>query len=136
MAKRGRDTRDVDKAYGRKRLASARAFMEQARKTAENATNEYERAAAASSAILSAIAAGDAACAQRIGQVWKGEHSQAHTLLREVSGAEHAATALQKVVSLKAQVQYLGESLNDARLTAALRQAEAVLDLAEQLHHS
>ncbi|NYI79829.1 hypothetical protein [Nocardioides panzhihuensis] len=34
------------------------------------------------------------------------------------------------------RVQHLGESLNDARLTAALRQAEAVLDLAEQLHHS
>lgn len=107
-----------------------------ARTTAETATNEYERAAAASSAVLAAIAAGDAACTQRIGQVWKGEHTQAHTLLRAVSGAEQAASALQKVVSLKAQVQYLGESLTDARLTAALRQAEAVLDLAEQVHRS
>jgi hypothetical protein len=136
MARRARDTRDVDKAYGRKRLAAARAFMEQATRSAAEAADEYERAAAASSAILAAIAAADAACAQRLGQVWKGEHAQAHDLLRRIAGGEQVASALQRVVSQKTQIQYLGESLTEARLTAALRQAQAVLDFAERIHES
>jgi hypothetical protein len=135
MAKRGRDTRDVDKAYGRKRLANARAFMTQAKTSAETARDEFDRAAAASSAILAAIAAADAACAQRLTLVWKGDHGQAHTLLRSVAGGEAAASALQNVVGQKAALQYGGESLTEPKLTAIVRRAQTVLDFAEDLQH-
>jgi hypothetical protein len=127
------ETRDVEPAFGRKRLEAARAFLQQARQTEAAANSEYERAAAMSSAILGAIAAADAVCALKLGQVWKGEHSQAHSFLRKVNGAEKAASALQRVVRGKANVQYMAESVTASKLTAALRQADTVVEFAEQV---
>lgn len=130
---RGADIRDVEKDFGRQRLAAARAFMGQARQTEESAANEYERAAALSSAILAAIAAADAVCTLRLGQVWKGEHTQVHTLLRQVKGADQAANALRRVVGQKTQVQYQAKSVSPAMLTSSLRQAQIVIDYAEEV---
>lgn len=127
------ETRDVEPAFGRKRLEAARAFMQQARQTEASANSEYERAAAMSSAILGAIAAADAVCGLKLGQVWKGEHSQAHLFLRRVNGAEKAASALQRAVRGKANVQYMAESVTASKLTAALRQADTVVEFAEQV---
>lgn len=135
MAKRA-STRDVDKAYGRARLKAAHAFLEQAEVTQMSATDDYQRAAATSSAILAAIAAADAACALRLGQAWKGEHAQAHTFLRTIKGAEKAATALQRVVSRKTEIQYMAEAVSDAKLTAAIRQAETVIAFADEIQTS
>ena len=128
------DTRDVDLAFGVKRLHAADAFLKQARLSAQAATDEYERASAVSSAVLAAIAGADAVCALRMRMVWKGDHAQAHTLLRQVSGAGDAANALQCVVSHKTAVQYLAESVTPAKLDTALRQAQTVVDFADRLY--
>lgn len=130
---RGSDTRDVDRTFGEKRLHAAHAYLKQARITAETATNSHERASAVSSAILAAIAAADAACALKLRQVWKGEHAQAHTLLRQVVGAGDAANALQRLVGQKAAVQYLAEAVTATKLEAALRQGQTVVDFADRL---
>jgi len=135
MAKRT-STRDVEKAYGRTRLRAAHAFLEQAEATQESSTDDYQRAAAASSAILAAIAAVDAACALRLGQVWKGEHTQAHTLLLTIKNSEKAATALQRVVSRKSEIQYMAEAVSEAKLLAAIRQAETVVGFADEIQAS
>lgn len=132
MARRA-DTRDVDRAFGVRRLKAARAFMQQAEETAARAADEYQRATAISSAIQAAIAAADAACAVKLGQVWKGEHAQAHTLLDRVAGAAPAAQALRRLVADKTKVQYLAGSVSEANVTTALRQGRAVLQLAEHV---
>ena len=130
---RGSDTRDVDLAIGAKRLAASRAFLKQARLSAEAATDSYERAAAVSSAALAAIAGADAVCALKLRQVSKGDHAHAPTLLRQVIGAGDAANALQRLMSQKAAVQYLAESVTPQKLAAALRQAQTVVDFADRL---
>lgn len=71
---------------------------------------------------------------KRLRQVWRGDHSQAHTLLRQVVGAGDAANALQRVVRHKAAVQYLAESVTASTLEAALRQAQTVVDFADHIH--
>lgn len=121
---RGSETRDVDLAFGEKRLHAAHAYMKQARLSAEAATDSYERASAVSSA--------DAACALKLRQVRKGDHAQAHTLLGQVVGAGDAARGLQRLVSQKAAVQYLAESVTAPKLEAALRQAQTVVDFADR----
>jgi hypothetical protein len=131
---RGSDTRDVDRAYGEKRLRAANSFLKQARLSADAATDSYDRASAVSSAVLAAIAGADAGCALRLGQVWKGDHSQAHTLLRQVVGAGEAAKALQRLVSQKTDVQYLAQSVTQTKLDTALRQARVVVDFADRLN--
>ncbi|HYO18098.1 MAG TPA: hypothetical protein VES02_05455 [Dermatophilaceae bacterium] len=131
---RGSETRDVDLAFGEKRLHAAHAYVKQARLSAEAATDSYERASAVSSAVLAAIAAADATCALKLRQVSKGDHAQAHTLLRQVVGAGDAANGLQRLVSQKASVQYLAESVTASKLEAALRQAQIVVDFADRLY--
>ena len=133
MARRT-DTRDVDLAFGEKRLNAAHAYLKQARLRAQAATDAYERASAVSSAVLAAIAASDAVCALRMRMVWKGDHAQARSLLRQVTGARDAATALQRVVSHKTAVQYLAESITPAKLDSALRQAQIAVDFADRLY--
>lgn len=123
---RGAETRDVERSFGRQRLADAHAFLRQARHTAEHIADQSDRAAAVSSAVLAAIAGADAACALRLGVVWKGDHSQAHTLLRRVAGAADAANALQRVVALKTQAQYLSDTITETKMRTALRHAETV----------
>lgn len=133
MARRA-ETREVDGAFGRKRLHAARAYLKQAKRSRDEAGDEYDRATAMSSAILAAIAAADALCALRLRQTWQGEHAQAHSLLRQVRGADEAANALRRVVSNKAAVQYMAGSTTAHKLEVAIRQAEAVVDLAEGLY--
>lgn len=133
MARRD-NTRDVDLAFGVKRLHAAHAYLKQARLSAQAATDEYERASAVSSAVLAAIAAADSVCALRTRMVWKGDHSQAHSLLRQVTDSGDAANALQRVVSHKTAVQYLAGSVTPAKLDSALRQAQVVVAFAVQLY--
>ena len=131
---RGNDSRDVDLAFGQKRLRAAHAYLEQARLTARDAGDEFERATAVSSAVLAAIAAADSICALRMRTAWKGDHAQAHNLLRQVAGGREAATALQRVVGHKTAVQYLAQAVTAARMETALRQAQVVMDFADQLY--
>lgn len=84
---RGADSRRIDKSFSRKRLDAAHAFLRQARQTAasaDDADNPWDRSAAVSSAVLAGIAAADVACVLRLGEVWKGDHSQAPMLLRKI----------------------------------------------------
>jgi len=121
-------------SLGEKRLRAAHAYLKQARLSSDAATDSYDLASAVSSAVLAAIAAADAACALKVRQVWKGDHAHAHTLLRQVVGAGDAANALQRLVSQKAAVQYLAESVTASKLEAALRQAQVVVDFADRLY--
>jgi len=135
MAARG-DTRDVDQSYALARLDDARTFRMQATVTVEHIDTDRARKTAASSAVLAAIAAADAACAANLGLVWKGEHAQAHTLLRQVTGGGDAATALARIVAFKTAWQYLEQGVTEAALTKALRQADKVIEFAEKTMRS
>ena len=128
-----KDTRSVDRAFARARLEDARTFRRQADLTAELIDAPNKRKIAASSAVLAAVAAADAACGLTLGLCWKGEHSKASTLLREVSGGAEAATALGRVVASKTEWQYLQKNVTEAALRNALRQADKVIEFAEQI---
>jgi hypothetical protein len=132
MASRGTDTRPVERSFGKARLEDARTFRLQAGLTTEHIPSPTARKAAASSAVLAAIAAADAACAVALGVVWKGEHAQAHTLLEQVTGGAEAAKELKRIVASKTQSHYLERPVTEVALTKALRQADAVVAFAEK----
>ncbi len=123
----------MEPSFARVRLADAHTFRRQAQITVDLLEEPNARKAAASSAVLAAIAAADAACAAALGQTWKGEHTQASTLLREVTGGAVAAQALGRIVASKTNWQYLEQSVTDAILTKALRQADTVIEFAEKV---
>lgn len=129
-----REVRAVDRAFASSRLEDARAFRRQADLTAELDVSPAGRKAAASSAILAGIAGGDAACGFALGEVWKGDHNQAHTLIAGVTGGREAGTSLKRLVASKTDWQYLTKSVPQAKLDAALRHADKVIEFAEQIH--
>ena len=131
MATSPNHTRAVERSFARTRLADAHTFRRQAEITIELIDATNARKVAASSAVLAAIAAADAACATALGLTWKGEHTKASTLLRQVAGGSEAAIALGRIVASKTEWQYLERDVTEAALIKALRQADKVIAFAE-----
>lgn len=129
MARRA-DTRDVTRTEAMNHLRSAEAYLKQAQETRALADSGFDRAAAGNSAVLAATAAADAVCGLRLGSRWQGDHGQAHVHLRKVAGAASAASALQRVVRNKTDIQYLAASLTEVKLVEVIRQATVVVEFA------
>lgn len=53
-----------------------------------------------------------------------------------IKNSEKAATALQRIVSRKSEIQYMAEAVSDAKLVAAVRQAETVVAFADEIQAS
>lgn len=122
-------TRPCTLVDARKRLAHARAFLDQADLAGGN-DPEPERAAAASSAVLAGIAAADATCCAVLGMKNHLDHQGAVSLLKTVRGANQAANALNRLLNLKGQVQYVGET-SAADLRTSQRAARTLVTFAE-----
>lgn len=126
-------TQDCTGNDARRRLADARAQLDLAELATATSSAE-EMKAAASCAILAGIAAADAACCKSLGRRSRShDHRDAVALVRQVEpGGAEAAKQLERLLGLKDQAQYGFEDIGGQRLTAAKRQAQALVAFAEQ----
>jgi hypothetical protein len=95
-------------------------------------SNAEERKAAASCAVVSGIAAADAACCASLGERSRSQdHREAAALLRRiVPGGDEAARDFGRLIGLKDAAQYGFDDITGAMLTAAQRQAGALVEFA------
>src|SRR5687768_18398461 len=108
MTKRGSRTQPCDRAQARTRLENAQKSLEVAELAAGEAEIPASRSVAAALAVLSGIAAADAACCAALGRRSRGEdHREAAALLREIIPAgDRAAKALIDLLNMKDNAQY------------------------------
>lgn len=133
-SKRGR-TQTCGPPQASQRLGQARSYMDVARLTADEKDPNLEYAAvAASVAILAGIAAADAACCRALGRRSRsGNHHDAEVLLAEITpGGKQAAKQLRQLIDIKDTAHYGFISITAGQLKRALRQAEHLVDFAEQ----
>jgi hypothetical protein len=133
MSRQSTRTQGCDAHAARARLRDAYAQMELAELATPDSRAE-EKKAAASCAVLAGIAASDAACCAALGQRSRSQnHLDAVTLVRQVSpGGPDGARQLERLLGLKDQAQYGLDDITGRKLVAALRQARALIALAER----
>ena len=131
MARKTARLQDCDVAQARGRLRDAQAQLDLAELADVNSSAE-ERKAATSCAVVAGIAAADAACCAALRQRSRGQdHREASDLLRRIApGGEQAARHLGRLIGLKDAAQYGFDDISGAMLTAAQRQAKALVDFA------
>lgn len=115
-------------------MRDAYAQLELAELAAANSRAE-EKKAAASCAVLAGIAASDAACCAALGKRSRSQsHRDAVALLQQVfPGGPDGASHLERLLGLKDQAQYGFEDMAEQKLVAALRQARALVTLAQDV---
>jgi len=133
-AGRARRTQPCSATHARTRLAHARKFLDVAELSAGEGEDLEYAGAAAALAVLSGIAAADAACCSALGRRSRGQdHRQATDLVEQIEpGGARAANALRRLLSLKDEAHYGLFDVAGTDLQAALRQANALVDFAEQ----
>lgn len=120
----------------RRRLEAARAFVS----VAELLSAEPEdpvlplRGVAAAVAVLGGIAAADAICAARLGEMFRGDdHAQAGDLLaRARPEGARVRTDFTRLISVKDQVHYQAILVTPTESAAAIRRARRILAAAEE----
>jgi hypothetical protein len=127
-------TQACGEADARGRLRDARAQLDLAELAGADSTPE-DKKAAASCAVLAGIAAADAACCKALGQRSRSQsHRDAVALVRQVApGGTDAAKQLERLLALKDRAQYGFEDVGGRKLSAALRQARALVSFAERV---
>lgn len=128
-------TQPCSVAQARTRLEHARKFLDVAELSAGEGEDMEYASAAAALAVLAGIAASDAACCAALGRRSRGQdHRQATELVEQIaSGGSQAATALRRLLSLKDEAHYGLFDVGGQDLQAALRQAKALVDFAEEV---
>lgn len=131
--KRGR-TQACGLAEARTRAGSATKFLEVARLVESEEEGAF-RSVAASLAVLAGIAAADAACCRALGRRSRGsDHHDAEALVAEISpGGAEAATWLRRLIDLKDTAQYGILYVSRDDLKVAMRQAERLVDFANEV---
>ena len=126
-------TQDCGKAEAKTRLDDARTHLDVAQVHGQNATRA-ERKASVSSAVIAGIAAADAACCHALGQRSRSEnHKDASNLVKQVApGGPAAASRLQRLLALKDESQYGFGGMGGQKHEVALRQAQSLVEFAEQ----
>ena len=118
------------------RQAHARKFLEAAQLVATEERDIPESASvAASLAVLAGIAASDAACCAALGRRSRSQdHHDADALLGDIAptGSE-AANQLRRLLNLKDTAQYGFIHVSGGDLRGVLRQAQVLVDFAEQV---
>src|ERR1700739_3593808 len=101
-------TQPCSAAHGRTRLEHARKFLEVADLVAGEGEDIEFASAAAALAVLSGIAASDAACCTALGRRSRSQdHRQATALVEQIApGGKRAAASLRRLLSLKDEAHY------------------------------
>lgn len=126
-------TQPCTTADARHRFQKARRFLEVAELLADEPDPDYS-SQSASLAVLSGIAAADAACCYALGRRSRGQdHRDAARLLAQVTpGGTESAQALNRLLDVKDEAQYGFFDVSGQDLKSALRQARALVSFAEQ----
>ena len=131
MTRRIGRTQPCDRTHARTRLDNAQKSFEVAELAAAEQEIPASRSVAAALAVLSGIAAADAACCAALGRRSRGEdHRQAAALLQQIVQGERAARALVDLLNLKDTAQYGLIPITSRELTTALRRARTLLEFA------
>ena len=119
----------------RTRLKHARKFLQLAELTAGEGGDAGFTSAGASLAVLSGIAAADAACCAALGRRSRGQdHQQAVALVEQVlPGGPRAANDLQRLLGLKDEAHYGLFDVSGQHFQSALRRAEALVTFASRM---
>lgn len=136
MARKGRRAQACGEPQARQRLGHARSFLEVAELTADVSDPSLEYGSvAASVAILAGIAAADAACCQELGKRSRSEnHHDAEALLEQITpGGKRAASQLRQLIDLKDTAHYGFININAPQLKRSLRQAQHLVEFAEEI---
>ncbi len=135
MTKQGGRTQPCDRTHARTRLENAQKSLEVAELTAGEEALPASRSVAAALAVLSGIAAADAACCAALGRRSRGEdHREAAALLRQIVPAgDRAAKTLIELLNLKDTAQYGLIPITRRELTTTLRRARTLLDFASEI---
>jgi hypothetical protein len=117
------------------RWSQAQKFLEVAEIAAGEHGQDPEYASVAVSlAVLSGIAAADAACCKALGERSRSQsHRDAEGLLRNVAGGEAVAKDLRALIALKDEAQYGFFNVNTEELKRALRRTRSLLGFAEEV---
>jgi len=135
VTRRAARTQPCDRTQARTRLENAQKSYEVAELAAAEQEIPASRSVAAALAVLSGIAAADAACCAALGRRARGEdHREAAALLRQIVPAgDRAAKALIELLNLKDTAQYGLIPITRRELTMALRRAKTLLDFAGEV---
>lgn len=136
MAQKQGRTQTCGKAQARQRLAHARSFLEVAELAADVNDQSLEYGSvAASVAILAGIAAADAACCQALGRRSRSDdHHDAEALLEDITpGGKRAASQLRQLINVKDAAHYGFISVTAPQLKRSLRQAQSLVEFAEEV---
>jgi hypothetical protein len=112
MPREGARTRSCSSSDAKKRLARAREFLDIAELVVDEKASKDDSyvysSAAASLAVLSGIAASDAACCKALGKRSRGDnHNEAMALLEQITpGGKAAGKNLQTLLGTKDRAQY------------------------------
>lgn len=127
-------TQPCDRAHARTRLDNAEKSLEVAELVSGERETPESRSVAAALAVLSGIAAADAACCAALGRRSRADdHRQAAALLREIVNGQRAGQALLDLVNLKDTAQYGLIPITGRELATALRRARTLLDFAREV---
>jgi hypothetical protein len=135
MTERTGRTQPCDRAQARVRFDNAQKSLEVAELAAGEQEIPASRSVAAALAVLSGIASADAACCAALGRRSRGDdHRDAAALLRQIVPAgDLAAKALIDLLNLKDTAQYGLIPITRRQLTATLRRARTLLDIAAEV---
>lgn len=135
MARRSGRVQSCGVREAQNRRAHAQKFLEVAEIAAGEHGQDPEYASVAVSlAVLSGIAAADAACCKALGERSRSQsHHDAEGLLRNVAGGEAVAKDLHALIVLKDEAQYGFFNVNTEELKRALRRAKSLLEFAEEV---
>jgi hypothetical protein len=127
-------TRPCGRADARKRLGDAEKYVEVADLVAGEDSLESQNVAAGL-AVLTGIAAADAACCSALGESSRGpDHRDAAGLLRQITpGGETAANHFERLVGLEDKAHYSFVNVSGQDRKAAIRRAEQLVDFAREV---
>lgn len=122
--------RTVTASDARIRLRSAEAYLEVADLVLEESSRVEMPGVAAGLAVLAGIAASDAICARRLGQIHRGEdHRAAGDLLKQATpdGRKLAAT-FRRLIDIKDEAHYGLTIVSTQRARGAVRAARQLVE--------
>jgi hypothetical protein len=133
-ARRGLRTQSCGDREARTRISAARKFLEVAR-LVEGEDEAAFWSVATSLAVLAGIAASDAACCRALGRRSRGDdHHDAEGLLDSITpGGNAAANSLRRLIDLKDKAQYGIIYVSREDLKLAMKQAERLIEFAEEV---
>ena len=134
MSRRRVRTQSCGTAEARTRVGSAVKFLEVARLIESEEEGAF-RSVAASMAVLAGIAATDAACCFALGRRSRGaDHRDAEALVSDIApNGTQAAAWLRRLIDLKDTAQYGIIYVSRDDLKVAMRQAERLVEFADEV---